>query len=64
MTQGSLSEEDCLLRLKRWLVAGLADQEWGQNKREYHVSMGGVQLQHFAHGLSSQELDDAVCHSA
>ena len=34
----------------------------GANKRESHVSMGGVQLSHFAEGLSLEDLDRAVSH--
>ena len=62
MSQGDLTEEACILRLKRWLVAGLQDREWSNKKREHHVSMGGVQLRDFAEGMTSQELDDAVSH--
>ena len=62
MSKGSLSDEVCQLRLKRWLVAGLQDGGWPQDKREYHVSTGGVQLAHFESGLSDAELDAAVSH--
>lgn len=49
-----------MLRLKRWLVAGLADQAWGPEQRTQHVKLGGLQLRHFADGLSEQDLDAAV----
>ena len=62
ITQGSLTEEECLLRLKRWLVAGLNDADWPEQKRDFHISMGGLQLTHFGRGLSLQDLDDTVGH--
>ena len=62
MSCGGLTPEECKLRLKRWLVAGLDSGRWGANKRESHVSMGGVQLSHFAEGLSLEDLDRAVSH--
>ena len=62
MPCGGLSPDECKLRLKRWLVAGLESGKWGVNKRESHVSMGGVQLSHFAEGLSLEDLDRAVSH--
>ena len=39
-----LSDSECSLRLKRRLVAGFNDVEWGDNKRSFHVSQGGWQL--------------------
>ena len=60
--QGSLTEEECLLRLKRWLVAGLNDADWPEQKRDFHISMRGLQLTHFGRGLSLQDLDDTVGH--
>ena len=62
MSCGGLTPQECKLRLKRWLVAGLDSGRWGANKRESHVSMGGVQLSHFAEGLSLEDLDRAVSH--
>ena len=62
MTNRDLSDQECQLRLKRWLVQGLDDVDWGANKREAHVSMGGVQMCQFAEGLSSADLDAAVSH--
>ena len=62
MSCGGLTAEECKLRLKRWLVAGLDSAGWGANRRESHVSMGGVQLSHFAEGLSLEDLDRAVSH--
>lgn len=57
-----LGEDECLLRLKRWLVAGLDSSSWPANARECHLSMGGVQLAQFAEGLGPAELDAAVSH--
>ena len=37
MTNRALSDEQCQLRLKRWLVQGLDDMDWGDNKRESHA---------------------------
>eukprot|EP00435_Cladocopium_sp_Y103_P068784 s554_g32.t1 len=62
MGNRGLTDEQCQLRLKRWLVQGLDDADWGPNKRESHVSMGGVQMCQFAEGLSSADLDAAVSH--
>ena len=63
-TKGALSDNECQLRLKRWLVAGLDDSSWPKDgARSAHVSLGGVQLAHFAHGLSAQQLDARVCPS-
>ena len=62
ITQGDLTEEECLLRLRRWLVAGLQDEDWPQNKRDYHIAMGGMQLAQFAEGMSLEDLNDTVGH--
>lgn len=63
MTKSGLSDEECQLRLKRWLVQGLDSSGWGSNKRESHVSLGGVQLSHFAEGLGEASLDRLVAHA-
>jgi len=49
----------CLrLRMKRWLIAGLDDEDWDEDaKRLKHVSMGGVFLREFADGLSEEDCD-------
>ena len=59
-----LSDGDCILRLKRWLVAGFNDGAWGDNKRSFHVSQGGWQLGAYSEGLSERELDARVQHQA
>ena len=62
---GEFSEEECYLRLKRWLVAGLSDSDWpATDSRQYHVSMGGLRLHEFKNGLTSAQLDAAVGHVA
>ena len=58
--QGCLPKETLVLRLKRWLVAGLEDDAWDGPKRATHVGMGGTGLADFATGLSSDELDNIV----
>ena len=63
INQGGLSEEDCMLRLKRWLVAGLEDSSWDASRaRSHHVSLGGSRLHHFAHGLDLASLDAKAGH--
>ena len=52
-----LTREDLMLRLKRWLVAGLDDVDWDtDDPRAEHIAMGGRHMQDFADGLS-----EAVC---
>lgn len=63
MSNSGLSDAECQLRLKRWLVAGIDSSHWGSNKREAHVSLGGVQLAQFATGLDSASLDQTVGHA-
>jgi len=50
---------DCLrLRMKRWLIAGLDDEDWDEDaKRLLHVGMGGKFLCEFADGLSEEDCD-------
>ena len=44
--------------MKRWLIAGLDDQDWDEDaKRLMHVSMGGKFLCEFADGLSEEDCD-------
>ena len=64
MSKSGLSDAECQLRLKRWLVSGLDATSWGSNKRDCHVSMGGIQLAQFADGLDSEALDALVGHVA
>ena len=52
------SHEECILRLKRWLLAGLEDHTWPKQRlRSHHVQMGGKGMVDFAHGLTESELD-------
>ena len=61
LPQKDLSEAECKLRLKRWLVAGLDEpNKHGDNARSLHVAKGGPRLNHFATGLSEEELDRRV----
>ena len=62
MTKTGLSDAECQLRLKRWLVEGLNDSDWGAHKRASHVSLGGVQLSQFDSGLDEASLDRMVSH--
>ena len=56
--QSGLSYACLRLRMKRWLIAGLDDQDWDEDaKRLKHVSMGGVFLREFADGLSEEDCD-------
>ena len=55
------TDEDLILRLKRWLVAGCDDRDWDPTtKRTQHLRMGGVGLRDFADGLSTADLDRIV----
>ena len=53
-----LSKADLLLRLKRWLICGLDDADWGvEGPRAEHISMGGPRTQDFADGVSEAECE-------
>ncbi|CAE7518745.1 unnamed protein product [Symbiodinium sp. CCMP2592] len=57
----NLTEAECKLRLKRWLVAGLDEASMGGSKaRSLHLAKGGPRLNHFATGLPEEELDKRV----
>ena len=61
LSMGRLSHSACILRLKRWLLAGLNDAELSvQNARSDHVAMGGPGLQAFAEGPSEEEIDEKI----
>ena len=56
-----LDDETCLLRLKRWLYAGLSDEGFPvQAQRRHHVGLGGPHLQQFADGPDKAEMDAVV----
>jgi hypothetical protein len=58
MGDSGLSYETLRLRMKRWLVAGLDEDGWTDDKRTVHVGMGGKTfLTEFAEGLDEQALD-------
>ena len=47
-----------MLRLKRWLIAGLDDSDWdAEGRRTTHRSLGGKFLHEFAEGLSEEACD-------
>jgi hypothetical protein len=61
----ALSDDELVLRLKRWLVAGFHDEGWHPHtQRTRHVAMGGVSLAEFSEGLSLAELDAEVQHAS
>ena len=50
-----------VVRLKRWLLAGLEDASWPKHcQRQHHVSLGGKGLQAFEAGPSETELDETL----
>ena len=56
--QSGLSYDTLKLRIKRWLIAGLDDEDWDEDaKRAVHVAMGGIFLREFEHGLSEEDCD-------
>ena len=53
-----LTRADLMLRLKRWLIAGLDDEDWEtDDPRAEHIAMGGRHMQDFDDGLSEAECD-------
>ena len=57
----TLTDADCVLRLKRWLLAGHSDQQWpSHRRRSHHVELGGKGLQDFADGMTEAEMDELV----
>ena len=56
-----IDDEICVLRLKRWLLAGTDDAGWPQHcLRTHHVSLGGKSLIAFAEGKSEIEMDQEI----
>ena len=56
--KSGLSYDTLKLRIKRWLIAGLDDEDWDEDaKRAVHVAMGGIFLREFEHGLSEEDCD-------
>ena len=65
VSRGSLTDAECILRLKRWLIAGCSDSNWPVHRqRSHHVELGGKALQDFAQGLSEAEMDALVASSS
>ena len=62
VSRGStLADAECILRLKRWLIAGCFDTDWPiHRQRSHHVELGGRGLQDFAEGMSEAEMDAMV----
>ena len=57
----NLGHAECILRLKRWLLAGLDDESWPRNcMRATHVGMGGRGLEDFANGMTEEQMDQIV----
>ncbi len=47
-----LTKAEAILRLKRWLVAGLDDADWpAATRQKHHVGLGGRQLGDYAGGF-------------
>ena len=57
--KSGLSVKTLQLRMKRWLVAGLDDDDWDtDDPRQYHMDLGKAHyLADFEHGLGEEELD-------
>ena len=56
--KSGLTTRDLILRLKRWLIAGLDDSHWDEEgRRSMHVSQGGRFMHEFAGGLSEEDCD-------
>ena len=61
LTIGELSDEECRVRLKRWLLAGLRDDDWPEGQgRSMHLSLGGLRLVDFSLGDPEAVLDRRV----
>ena len=61
LTIGELSDEECRVRLKRWLLAGLHDDNWPEGQgRSMHLSLGGLRLVDFSLGDPEAVLDQRV----
>ncbi|CAE7776118.1 unnamed protein product [Symbiodinium sp. CCMP2592] len=61
VSYGTMDDATCILILKRWLCAGLHDDEFPQtNPRTHHVKMGGPGLVSFAEGKNEEEMDIEV----
>ena len=65
-----LSEDEAVIRLKRWYVAGLPDADWDTDtERSQHSKLGGKSLRLFAEAnpdwgsFSGADLDMLICQS-
>ena len=60
-SRGSLTDAECILRLRRWLIAGCSDSNWPVHRqRAHHVDLAGKALQDFTQGMSEAEMDALV----
>ena len=56
--KSGLTTRDLILRLTRWLIAGLDDSHWDEEgQRSFHVNQGGRFMHEFAVGLSEEDCD-------
>lgn len=56
-----LAPDQCVLRLKRWCLAGFEQEaHWGDCTRTRHVALGGAGLRAFADGPGEAELDELL----
>ena len=61
MLSDDVDQSTAVLRLKRWLIAGLQDEGFPpQRARAHHVGLGGRGLLEFAEGPGEEEMDDLV----
>ena len=52
-----------MLRMKRWLIAGIDSDDWEEgSKQSHHVGMGGRHMCEFADGLSEEQCDRIAGH--
>ena len=56
-----MDDAECIIRLKRWLCAGLDDSDFPVDRqRSHHVSLGDAGLMAFDRGLSEDEMDAMI----
>ena len=58
LSAAKCSNDELVIRLNRWLVAGVEDAGWPDGTaRTYHLRVGGVGLIDLREGVSVGELD-------
>ena len=62
VSRGSLTDAECILRLKRWLIAGCSDSNWPVHRqRAHHVDLGALEAKLYKiSGMSEAEMDALV----